>query len=150
MALTPDPPKPRPRLQKAFYNPGHFGNGRPNPKPPNRKGIKNKRNQVPGLRILEATRKERNAEKVAAIKAGRKLDAAAKDLTPLGFMEEVLRRPSEYPTAARMWAAKEAAPYIHRKQPIAIETGPAPEDAATLLREHLAAMELSTSGSTKE
>ena len=138
MALTPSPPKAlkRPRLQR-----GPWQKGGPNPST-GRKAGPNKINRVPGLRVLEATRKER----LEQLARGKAEDRACKDLTPLGFMEEVLRNPSKWPSNARMWAAKEAAPYIHRKQPIAIETGPAPEDAAALLREHLAAMEKSTSG----
>ena len=135
MALTPSPPSAfkRPRLKKTG---SQWVKGGPNPGHGKYKGVKNKRNRVPGLRVLEATRKER----LEQIAAGKAADRAAKDLTPLGFMEEVLRHPSQWPSNARMWAAKEAAPYIHRKQPIAIETGPAPEDAAALLRENLAAM----------
>jgi len=47
-------------------------------------------------------------------------------LTPLQFMLEVLRNPDKYPFIARQWAAKEAAPYMHRKMPIAIEGGDTP------------------------
>jgi hypothetical protein len=36
-------------------------------------------------------------------------------------MTEVLRQPSAYPFVARQWAAKEAAPYVHRKMPVAVE-----------------------------
>ena len=47
-------------------------------------------------------------------------------LMPLEFMLEVLRHPDDYPFVARQWAAKEAAPYLHRKMPIAIEGGDKP------------------------
>jgi len=86
------------------------------------------------------------AVKAALLEAQAK-DRAAKNLTPLGFMEEVLRKPSEYPFAARSWAAEKAAPYLHKKQPIAIETGPPPEDSAAAVREQLAAMQKATTSS---
>src|SRR4051812_15486992 len=47
--------------------------------------------------------------------------AKAKGLTPLEFMMDVLRNPKQYPFAARQWAAEKAAPYVHKKMPIAIE-----------------------------
>ena len=75
-------------------------------------GTKHKVSKVAARRVLEAA--VRDAQ-------GKAADRAAKNLTPLGFMEAVLRTPSEYPFAARSWAAKEAAPYLHRKMPIAIE-----------------------------
>lgn len=77
-------------------------------------GTKNKVSKVTARRVLEAA--VRDAQ-------GKAADRAAKGLTPLGFMEAVLRTPSEYPFAARSWAAKEAAPYLHRKMPIAIDGG---------------------------
>jgi len=105
------------------------GAGRP-------KGSKNKTNRSAARRVLTAAMKEAQAK-----------DRAAKNLTPLGFMEEVLRKPSEYPFAARSWAAEKAAPYLHKKQPIAIETGPPPEDSAAAVREQLAAMQKATTSS---
>ena len=51
---------------------------------------------------------------------------AASGLTPLEFMLEVLRHPKDYSTAQRMWAANAAAPYVHRKMPIAVEGGNSP------------------------
>ena len=48
------------------------------------------------------------------------------ELTPLEFMLNVLRAPGDYPFAARQWAAKEAAPYVHKRMPIAIEGGEVP------------------------
>jgi hypothetical protein len=80
-------------------------------------GTKNKVSIVAARRVLEAAVRDAR---------GKAVDRAAKDLTPLGFMEAVLRTPSEYPFAARSWAAKEAAPYLHRKMPIAIEGGDKP------------------------
>ena len=53
-------------------------------------------------------------------------DKAAAKLTPLDFMIEVLRHPSRYPFVARQWAAQQAAPYVHRKMPTAIEGGARP------------------------
>lgn len=47
--------------------------------------------------------------------------AATAGLSPLQFMLEVLRNPKNYSLADRKWAAKEAAPYVHRKMPIEVE-----------------------------
>lgn len=44
-------------------------------------------------------------------------------LTPLEFMLQVLRNPKSYNKEDRKWAADKAAPYIHRKMPIALEGG---------------------------
>ena len=53
-----------------------------------------------------------------------KLEAAAKakGITPLEYMLEVLiNKDKSHDPEARMDAAKAAAPYIHRKMPLAIE-----------------------------
>jgi len=42
-------------------------------------------------------------------------------ITPLEYMLLTLQAKRSAPRE-RMWAAKEAAPYVHRKQPIAVET----------------------------
>lgn len=43
-------------------------------------------------------------------------------ITPLEYMLHVLQSPPrKYGTRERMWAAKEAAPYVHRKMPQAVE-----------------------------
>lgn len=93
-----------------------------------------------GIRTIEqelaATKKKR----------GDADDTQAAKLTPLDFCREVLRTPSKYPFAARSWAATTAMPYLHKKLPVAQDEGPAPEDAAAMLREKLAAMEAVTIG----
>lgn len=88
---------------------GQSGNSKGRPK-----GAKDKISRVVARRVLEAAVRD---------VAGAAADRAAKSLTPLGFMESVLRTPSQYPFAARAWAAEHAAPYLHRKMPIAIEGG---------------------------
>jgi hypothetical protein len=51
-------------------------------------------------------------------------------ITPLAFMMEVLEAKGDdaqkYSKADRMWAAQAAAPYMHKKMPIAIEGGDRP------------------------
>jgi len=42
-------------------------------------------------------------------------------LMPLDYMLAVLRDPKTQPSKSRAWAAKEAAPYLHKKMPVAIE-----------------------------
>ena len=51
---------------------------------------------------------------------------ADRNLMPLDFMLEVLRNPNNYPFSARQWAADKAAPYLHKKMPLAIEGGDNP------------------------
>ena len=80
-------------------------------------GTKNRVSRVAARRAIEAAMREA---------AGKAADKAAKALTPLGFMEDVLRTPSQFPFAARAWAAEKAAPYVHRRMPIAIEGGERP------------------------
>ena len=58
--------------------------------------------------------------------AKRAADIEASGLSPLDFMLEVLRHPALYNVSQRMWAANAAAPYVHRKMPIAIEGGDKP------------------------
>ena len=59
-------------------------------------------------------------------------------LMPLDFMLQVLRQQGgqRYPTKYRMWAARTAAPYLHKKMPIAIQGTDGPPiafaDAAAL------------------
>jgi hypothetical protein len=48
---------------------------------------------------------------------------AANGLTPLELFLSVVRSEKEVPIDARIEAAKAAAPYMHRKMPIAIEGG---------------------------
>ena len=65
----------------------------------------------------------------------REREIADAGLTPLQFMLDVLRRPVKYSLRDRQWAAKEAAPYCHKRMPIAIEGGDKPLtvlDAAAL------------------
>ena len=57
---------------------------------------------------------------------GRETVLRAMKVTPLEFMLEVLRNPKKYLMRDRMWAAQQAAPYVHRKMPIAIEGGDKP------------------------
>lgn len=54
---------------------------------------------------------------------GREYVMKSMGITPLEFMLEVLHNPKKYSTRDRMWAADKAAPYVHRRMPIAIEGG---------------------------
>lgn len=95
------------------------------PKKPNRgawkKGQSGNPRGTAGHKISEGKARSRIArERVVATLA------ASKNLMPLDFMLEVLRNPNEYPFHARAWAAEKAAPYTHRKMPIAVEGGDAP------------------------
>ena len=101
MSLVKKATKPR------GFKPGVSGNPKGRPR-----GAKDKIPRAAAKRVLEAAMREA---------AGKAADRKAKDLTPLGFMEAVLRTPSEYPFPARAWAAEKAAPYLHKKMPIAIE-----------------------------
>jgi Family of unknown function (DUF5681) len=104
-------------LVKKAVNPGGFKPGvSGNPKG-RAKGSKDKISRIAAKRVLEAALRDA---------AGKTADKDAKTLTPLGFMENVLRTPSAYPFSARQWAAEHAAPYLHRKMPIAIEGGDKP------------------------
>lgn len=110
--------------------------GNPNGRPV---GAKDKVPRAKARRVLEAAVRE------ARESAGAKADRLAKDLTPLGFMEAVLRTPSQYPFAARAWAAEKAAPYLHKRMPIAIEGGDRPltiVDAAQLAKLSSSELEL--------
>lgn len=53
-------------------------------------------------------------------------DAPNLKLMPLDFMLDVLRHPNDYTKTDRMWAAEKAAPYLHKKMPLAIEGGANP------------------------
>lgn len=57
---------------------------------------------------------------------GREYMMKSMGITPLEFMLEVLRNPKKYSTRDRMWAADKAAPYVHKRMPIAIEGGDKP------------------------
>ena len=70
-----------------------------------------------------------NEERVAIVKQG--------DLTPLQLMQSVAMD-SEVDLEVRLMAAKDVAPYIHRKMPIAVEGGEKP--IAVLSADRLATM----------
>ena len=108
-------------LVKKASKPSGFQKGKSGNPAGMKPGTKHKVSKVAARRVLEAA--IRDAENSRGTAAD---DKDAKNLTPLGFMEAVLRTPSKFPFVARQWAAKEAAPYLHRKMPIAIEGGDKP------------------------
>ena len=57
-------------------------------------------------------------------------------LTPLMFMLEVLGNPKNS-FSRRSWAAEKAAPYVHRKMPIAVEGGDPTRPVILAAAQHL-------------
>ena len=129
-------------LIKKATRPSGFQKGKSGNPAGMKPGTKHKVSKVAARRVLEAA--IRDAQ-------GKVADKDAKALTPLGFMENVLRTPSAYPFAARQWAAHEAAPYLHRKMPIAIDGGEGkPIPVMVLDSAKLAAMDSDTLRKAKE
>lgn len=68
-----------------------------------------------------------------------------KGITPLEFMLATLQAPKDQSSKAdRMWAADKAAPYVHRKMPIAIEGTDKPIPVTVFDVAKLAAMDTAT------
>ena len=72
------------------------------------------------LAAAKQARDEELAEAPQKNKGGRPLGSKKPEVTPLSFMLDTMKDP-KMPHSMKFEAAKQAAPYVHKKMPIAIE-----------------------------